>query len=209
MKKTAEKTETVETVINVKGLWSNYNKAFNAEVKATNKTSLAIDEIEKTGLTTSAFFAKLWDDGVKVPTKWPLNADGQPLAPSSKVTKDMLPNVRRLVNAIDNRKSRAAKKAKLEAAEKQLDEITGNVPVTVVPDSEKPDSEKPATVEKVESAPRVESSDSDLTFDSVTLIESLQGFMIALSSGALELDEKDAKLAHKLSKQLVTLAQKA
>lgn len=201
---TTNETTTTEKTIVVKPLYNAFIKSFNAEVKAENRTTVAIDAIEATGLTVSAFYAALWAEGVKIPTAWPLNAEGNPLSPSSKATKDAIPSVKRLVSALDMRKSRAKKAAKIADMEEQLDKIT------VIPEQtekEKPATEKPAT-EKPESAPRVDDANVPL-FDAVSLIESLQGFMIALTSNELELDENDAKLAHKLSKQLIEFAQKA
>ena len=210
MSKTTEKTATEKPAIKVTPLYAAFLKAFNAEDKAINKTSATIDAIEKTGLTVSGFFTALWSENYKVPKNWPLNAKGLPLSPTSKDTRTAIPAINRLVSALDMRKSRAKKAEKKAAAEQQLDEITGNVPVTVVPATEAPETTTatPAS-DQPESAPRVETSDKDLSFDAVSLIESLQGFMIAVSSGDLELDDKDAKLAHKLSKQLIELAQKA
>ncbi len=180
-------------------LYADFLKAFKAEEKAVAKTTATIEAIASTSLTVTEFFDGLWSEGYKIPKNWPLNSSGKPLSPRSGKTKAALPEINRLVSALDMRKSRA-KKAQKKAEKKAEKKATS-------PDST--ESVDPVdSVDSVDSAPRVDEVNIP-SFDPVLLVESLQGFMLAVAQGDCQLKEKDAKEAHKLCKRLVELAQKA
>ena len=81
--------------------------------------------------------------------------------------------------------------------------------VQVIPENDEKPTTTTTTKKRTESAPRVETSEKELIFDPVNLIENLQGFMIALNGNNLELTENEAKQAHKACKTLIELAQKS
>ena len=181
--------------------------AFKAEEKSIAKTTATIESISETGLTVTEFFDGLWSEGYKTPKAWPLNSSGKPLSPRSGKTKSAMPEINRLVSALDMRASRA-KKAEKKAkqaknAERLLDEAAGLELPESVDSIDSVDS-----VDSVDSAPRVDEANIP-SFDPVLLVESLQGFMLAVAQGDSNLKEKDAKEAHKLCKRLVELAQQA
>ena len=200
-----------ETPVSLIPLHKRYMTAFNAEGRAVSKTGIIIDEIYALNISVGEYYRTLFAEGFNVPKEWPLNKKGVALSASSTSVRQAVPSANRIVSAFDMRKKREKDATKkLETAKNPVTTSTdSDVPVDVIP--EKVETEKPATVatEAIESAPRVESSDADLTFDAVTLIESLQSFMIALNDGNLELDDKQAKQAHKLAKQLIEIAQAA
>ena len=87
-------------------LYKAYLTAFKAEDRAISRTTEKIELIKNTGLKVSEFFMLLWSEGYKVPELWPLNKAGAPLSPTSSKTKSLLPEINRLVSALDMRNKR-------------------------------------------------------------------------------------------------------
>ena len=125
---------------------------------------------------------------------------------------DMLPIIESEKYDDQNARHKLAVTKKFDLADNNNEKSPGtgeNQPLTGE-ESPKTGENLPGTDESLPaSADRVESSDQNFEFDSVALIESLQSFVMTINKGESELDEKNAKLAHKLCKQLIDLAQQA
>jgi len=183
-------TATAAAAVNVTPLYRAYLKTFSAEQNAANKTAENIAAIAATGLTVTEFFVALWNEGYKVPAAWPIKSNGQPQAPTSKAVRAALPEINRLVSALDMAKSRKAKAAKAQEKAKDTSNTgkTTTTPTTTTATTDTKD-------ERVET--------DAFIFDKSATIKALQGLLVDTANKLDETNDKDAQ------KNLVELANHA